>query len=279
MNGRVHRLRGLRGLDPLEDHRVAGHRGSHEAGLSRERRCASLPDHPHALAEVLLEPREVVVVVDLVVGLGAEDPQDPVDDPVAPRVGIVAGEPHRLEIPLAELGLEREQGRRGVHLLARGRGSELPSLREREKAARRLVPEPTRPEVHSDPEAVVLVGEQVHVVVAGTDGTELLGGQVVKLALGSERRLSNRVEHRMVGNRLLVRAAHPEADPLDDLVHDPRDGHVAELEPCPHRLVSAGDVIADARRRDVIAIRNPSADGLGVPGVVVGAQDARAPDI
>src|SRR5438093_10765384 len=68
---REERLLVLAGLDTLEDDRLVAHRAADEALLARPGRRAALPDQPVGAAEVLLPPREVVVVVHLVDGLGA----------------------------------------------------------------------------------------------------------------------------------------------------------------------------------------------------------------
>src|ERR1700751_3669991 len=70
VHGREQRLLGLTGLDALEDHRVVAHRPPDEALLARPRRRASLADHPVCAPEVLLPPREVVVVVHLIDRVG-----------------------------------------------------------------------------------------------------------------------------------------------------------------------------------------------------------------
>src|SRR5262249_25038782 len=70
---RVERLHGILRLHALEDHRLVSHRAADEALLARARRRAALADDPVRAAEVVLEPREVVVVVHLVSRLGAQD--------------------------------------------------------------------------------------------------------------------------------------------------------------------------------------------------------------
>ena len=92
--------------------------------------------------------------------------------------------------------------------------------REREEAARGPVPEPARAEVHADPHPALLVLEEVHVVVAGADRPELLGREVVELALRREVRDLDRVQH-LVIHGLVVLAPDAEADAREDRVHDP----------------------------------------------------------
>src|SRR5207249_699054 len=59
---------------------------------------------------------EVVVVVDLVHRLGAEDLEHLVDHDVAAGVGVLARELHRRDVGVAELAADREQHGRRVHL-------------------------------------------------------------------------------------------------------------------------------------------------------------------
>src|SRR5437773_7028335 len=82
-------------LDALEDHRVIAHASTDESALPAERRGCALADDPDVLARVVLLPREVVMVVDLVELARAEDPDHAVADPVATCVGVTAGSGHR----------------------------------------------------------------------------------------------------------------------------------------------------------------------------------------
>ena len=129
----------------------------------------------------------------------------------------------------------------------------------------------------ADPHAVLLVGEQVDVVVAGADGAELAGGQVAQLALGREGGVADLVDDGVVAGAAVV-APDAEGDAPEDLVHDPRQVglHVAEREVGEHRLVAAADVVADARRAEVLAVGDDAADRLRVADVTVGAQHALA---
>src|SRR5690606_20543413 len=69
-----------------------------------------------------------------------------------------------------------------------------------------------------------------------------------------------------------VFAPEAEGNPADDLIHD--FGQIfldgGGLEVGPHRLIAAGDVVADPRGRHRVAVRDHAADGLGVAQVVVG---------
>ena len=156
---------------------------------------------------VLLPPREVVVVVHLVLGLRAEDLEHLVDDDVAAGVGVVARELHRRDVRLAELRADLEQDRRRVHLALLRPAVEGQALREREEARRRLVAEATRAEVHADPDAAVLVLHQVDVVVARADRAELRLCQLRELALRGEVGLADL--RRAPGGRCAPAPARP----------------------------------------------------------------------
>ena len=59
------------GLGAADDHGVVAHRAADEPHLAGKGRRRPLPDHHELFAEVLLRPREVVVVVDLFHDAGA----------------------------------------------------------------------------------------------------------------------------------------------------------------------------------------------------------------
>jgi hypothetical protein len=77
-----------------------------------------------------------------------------------------------------------------------------------------------------------------------------------------------------VVDRLVVRAPDAERDAADDLVHDGRDLDVLCAQRGAHALDAAPDVEADAGRRDVLGVRDGTADRHRVPDVAVGAQGA-----
>jgi hypothetical protein len=110
-------------------------------------------------------------------------------------------------------------------------------------------------------------------VVARADRSELARRQIDERALRGERRGADLVDDRVVDARGAV-APDPERDAADDLVHHVRDRDVVvDGEVRTDRLVAAGNVVADARRRDAIAVGDDSADRLRVPRVVVCAED------
>ena len=110
---------------------------------------------------MLLPPGEVVVVVHLVHRLGRKDVEHRADDDVATGVGVLAGELHRRDVGVTELGTELEKHRRRVHLALGGVAVERQALREREEPGRGLVSKPARAEVNADPHPTQLVLHQV----------------------------------------------------------------------------------------------------------------------
>ena len=73
-----------------------------EALLTWKRRRRALADNEGAAAVMLLPPREVVMVVDALHGLGLQDLQHAIDHPVAARVGVLAGDAHRRKVIIGE---------------------------------------------------------------------------------------------------------------------------------------------------------------------------------
>src|SRR5258705_10607972 len=73
---------------------------------------------------------------------------------------------------------------------------------------------------------------------------------------------------------LVVLAPHAKADDAEDFVHDGGDvgAHVTDDGVGQNGLVSAGDVVADPGRADLVAVRHDAADRHGVSQVMVGHQ-------
>src|SRR4051794_36284657 len=108
-----------RRVGALDDDRRVGHGRADEALLPGESRRATLAHDPAVDAVHLLAPREVVVVVHRVDVARAENLEHALDDDIAPGVRVLAGQLHRLDVGLTELGVLMQQDRRRVHL-ARG---------------------------------------------------------------------------------------------------------------------------------------------------------------
>ena len=165
------------------------------------------------LARVVLLPREVVMVVDLVELARAEDPDHAVADPVATCVRVTTGEGHRGDVLRAEGRIRVQDKRSDVHAVS------CAAFLERPRGD--AVAEPAASEMGADPDAVLLVGEDVDVVVARADGAELGGRLVAQLQVLDRR--PGRVVEQLVVDALRVLAADAEADRGHDVVHDPVD--------------------------------------------------------
>src|SRR4051794_22512289 len=274
VDGRVEQRLGVGRLDAAENHRRLAHGGSDKAFLARERRRAALPHHPDVDTAVRLAPGVVVVIVHLVGRRRAEDLEHLRDDRIAPRIGIFAGQGHRLDVGLPELAVDAEEDRRAVHLALRRVLPEALAFRERQEAARRLVAEAARAEVDADPDVSIVAVEEVDVVVPRADGPELFRRELVEPALGRERRCLDRVQHAgLHGHGVLE--ADAEADLVHDGVHEAGQGrlHVGGEQVGADRLVAAADIEADSRRADVIGVGERAADGLRVADVAIRAED------
>jgi hypothetical protein len=81
-----------------------------------------------------------VVVVDVVRRLCADDFEHLCDDDVAARVRVLAGELHRRDVRLAELGADLEQHGRRIHFALVRTSVEGETLREREEVRIRESP-------------------------------------------------------------------------------------------------------------------------------------------
>ncbi len=217
---------------------------------------------------------------------------------LAARVGVLAGQPHRRLVPVADLDRparvrrselacrrvgERQKRRHGVHRLAGDlAGVEVAPGREIEKAGRDAVTEAAASEMAGDPErSVGGLDQEVDVVVAGADRPQLLlraraqRPRPLSAAnlLGQLRHLvpRRRLEERVV-DRSRILAPHAEADPAGDLVGQPGQvgADVVERDRRPHRHDAAADVVAHPARRHHVAVGGDAADRHRVAEVVVG---------
>src|SRR6516165_4002091 len=158
MHGRVEARRCRFALNPTEDHGIVSHRAADEAALAGEGGRRTLTHDPKVPLTVALAPGKVVMVVHGVEDLPADDRAYLFDHPLAPGIGILAGEGHGGEVLPSEVGILMQHDRRNIDaVLATG---------ELDEGGRGLVTEPARTKVHADPYEALLVVEQVHVVVA-----------------------------------------------------------------------------------------------------------------
>src|SRR5262245_15294570 len=80
-------------------------------------------------------------------------------------VRVAPAKMHAREIVLAHRRADRNDRRRHVHAVQRSRFFE--------KVRRRLMSESARAEMYSNPNAVILVRENIHVMVPAADGSKL----------------------------------------------------------------------------------------------------------
>ena len=184
---------------------------------------------------------------------------------------IRARQPHRGYVGLAQFRPHLEQHRRRVHVVGAGPVRELPPFAHRQETGRRPVTEPPAAKVHPDPQPVLLIGKQVHVVVPRPHRAKLLLGQLQEPPLRRELRGADALKHR-IARRFTVLAPQPKADRLHDLIHHPRGVDGRSPQRRPHRQVPAADVVPHPRRRHVPRIGNRRADWRRIPHVVIGAQ-------
>src|SRR5687768_11193019 len=108
-------------------------------------------------------------------------------------------------------------------------------------------------------------------MIAATHGAELCARVRQLLALLDDGAVGNRVEHRMIGDALLVLAPHAERDGTPDLIYRPRHVDVGSLDRRLHRAVPAADVVANARGHHYPVGRHYAADRHRVALVMIGA--------
>ncbi len=212
------------------------------------------------------------MVVDQLHLASAEDRHHLARDPLASGVRVLAGQRHERPVVLPDGRVERQQH------FARGHArAPLFALAEGEEAGRHGVAEAAAAEVDADPDGVVLVGENVDVMIAAADGTELrarLGAQ--PFARMSGHRFPRRaLEQRMIHGGVVrpILAPHAERDASLDLVGDRRKllgegGRVLQIG--ADRGVAAGDVETDTNHGDLLVVGGDTADRHHVAEMAVG---------
>ena len=117
---------------------------------------------------MLFFPGEIVVIVDLFQDLRSQNGSDLFADPIPARVGIAARQLHARHVFGPQFGLHVQQHRIHVH--------PVPAAPGLDEVSGQLVAQTAGPEVHSDPDPLPLVGEEVDIVVAAADGAQLFSG-------------------------------------------------------------------------------------------------------
>jgi hypothetical protein len=128
--------------------------------------------------------------------------------------------------------------------------------------------------VSADPHIAVLILEQVDIMVAGPDGTELRTRHLLEVTDAGV--LPQRTVEDGVVDRLRVGATEPEAHLFGNVVGDHGDAraNVLIFEVHARRHVATADVETDARDRDVLFVGDHAADRLGIAEMAVGAEHA-----
>ena len=122
----------------------------------------------------------------------------------------------------------------------------------------------------AQPDTALLILEDVHIVIAAADRTELLGCELLLLACNGQSPGRVVLKERMI-DRLLVLTPDAERDRVPDVVHDRLDVrlHFRGGRVQANGLVSAGDIVTDPRRVELVFVGHHAADGHGVPQVMV----------
>jgi hypothetical protein len=107
----------------------------------------------------------------------SQDLHDAIARPVPTGVRVTAGELHGSDVVLSSLGPRVERHRCRVHVIL-GAGA-------RQTSSGYLVAETPGSEVDPDPDPALLVFEDVHVVIAAADCTELRAGHVAQRGPGT----------------------------------------------------------------------------------------------
>src|SRR5262245_40522729 len=158
MHRRIERRLRLGTVHAFENHGIVAHRSPDKSLLTGKSRRRALAHDPEVLAVVRLAPGVVVMVVDGLGDVAADDLAHPLHDPLAAGIGVTAGELHGSDVAPAELGILVNDRGRDVHAVLAAGGLEI--------ARRRGMAEATATEMDADPDKTLLVAHQVDIVVA-----------------------------------------------------------------------------------------------------------------
>src|ERR1700730_11996426 len=265
---RIKRRLGLLAIDALDDAHVFPISPADESTLAWKCRRPALADDPQILAAVIRPPRVIVVVVNHVGHVAADDPADTLDHPLAAGIGVAYGELHRRDVAPSDFAVFVDHGRRHVHAVLAARGLEV--------ARRAGVPEAAAAEVNADPDEAVLIAHQVDIVIARSDGAKLRDRLLpvrahVRFAPGVV------IIEQIVLDPLVIGSPDAERDRLVDVLDD-RAGIAfdpAERRVETHGHVATADIEPDAGDADLLFIGDDAADRLRIAQMTVGADHAR----
>jgi hypothetical protein len=158
MDGGVETVLGILILYTFKDDGLLAHGSSNESLHSGKRRRGALANNPKHLVAVLLMPGEVVVVMNPLHNLGAQDLRHTVAHPVTARIGVSAGKVHGKQVLRTQIAVYVQYARLDIQAVLRAGGLEEPSGNPVAKAA--------RSKVDPHPNTVFLIRKDVDVVVA-----------------------------------------------------------------------------------------------------------------
>src|SRR5581483_5700332 len=159
-----------------------------------------------------LQPREIVMVMDFVDNRRAENLRHPLTNPVATGVGVAPSQIHARDIFATEIGVGIENDRVNVDTIFAATSFDV--------VCGDTVTESARSEVNTDPDAVLLVVEDVNIVVAAADRSKL--SCCFSLERVRSRNVPGRVVEQRVIERLVIVSADSEGDRFAHIVHDLR---------------------------------------------------------
>src|SRR5690606_10213552 len=142
--------------DPFENHRILAHRSSDESPLTGKSGRGAFANNPQLLAAMRFQPREVVIIVNLMEDGGAENFYHPVANPVPAGVGVAPGEIHAGDVFFAERRIDIQHDRIDVDAVF---ASALT-----DEVCRDLVTETAGPEMNADPDTILFVVKNIDVV-------------------------------------------------------------------------------------------------------------------
>ena len=134
--------------------------------------------------------------------------------------------------------------------------------------------ESARSEMDADPDPVRFIGENIDVMIASADRAELSRGSLLQLS--HWRQTPGGIVKKLVVDPFLTRLADAERNVANNVIHDlfDRRGNLREGGVGSDGEISAGDVEADAGKRNLICVSNDAPDRLGIALVTVRAENA-----
>lgn len=132
------------------------------------------------------------------------------------------------------------------------------------------MPEAAGSKVNADPNSRKLIVEDIDIVVAASDGAQLLTRHLLQRSEGANPPFVA-IEERVV-YAFVIPPAHAQANDANNLVHDRRNAvlYVREGRVRKHRLIPAADVKPHARGADRIPVGSDASDGHRVAFMMIG---------